>query len=218
MKRYFILGIIFLIASCSSFEGGTLKPMQEDFDKIRLDHIFIIDGLIKEFKQKTGRYPFEENEKQLPVATIIETEYQKKSHEGKVPIFLDLEIREKDGVRLEKPKRIDIRSIQELENEISKGLGRNIVLPKDHQKVPVNKPSVYLYTYYLGEFEITAFLHNDFKFSRPLGPFYNKITLSSSSANYMGIWKSENLKELQEFINFYSGTFNKGGYERRAKL
>ena len=72
--------------------------MQEDFDKIRLDHIFIIDGLIKEFKQKTGTYPFEESDGQLPVAAIIETDYQKESHGGKIPIFLDLEIREKNGL------------------------------------------------------------------------------------------------------------------------
>ena len=192
--------------------------MQEDFDIIRLDHIFIIDGLVKEFKQKTGRYPFEESDSQPPVATIIETDYQKKSHDGQVPIFLDLEIRESNGVRLPKPKRIDVRTIQELEKEISNGLGRDIILPKDHQNVPVNKPSVYLYTYYLHEYEITAFLHNDFEFARPMGPFYNKITLSSNAAHHMGIWKAEELIGLQKFKEFYFKSFNKGGYERRAKL
>ncbi len=49
--------ITFTQVSCSKFEGNTSKSMQEDFDKIRLDHILIISELVNEYKEKVGQFP-----------------------------------------------------------------------------------------------------------------------------------------------------------------
>lgn len=220
MKKFLI--IFFLLISSSivtaTWEGGTLKPMQEDFDKIRLDHIFIISGLVNEYHQKNGKYPFETGPSQLPAIAIIETEKQKETHGGKVPLFLDLNIRQTKGKLPTKPSKVDVKTIEELETELSKGLDRDIILPKDRQKVPVNKPSVYLYSYYLDVYEITAFLHHDLVFTRPLGPFYNKITLSNRSEKNFGIWNPDELLKQKEFISFFTAPLNKDGYVIKTKL
>ncbi len=186
--------------------------MQEDFDKIRLDHVLIIDALVKEYKAKTGKYPFEGKYEQLPVAVVIESEAQKESHKGNVPLFIDLSTRAVDGDIPPQPKRIETITIQELNEELSSGLQKDVTLPVDPQKVPVNKPSVYVYTFYLGVYDITAFLHNEFAFARPLNEFNNKITVGNRSHPESGIWTAEDLIALEEFRTFFQAPFNKPGY------
>ena len=216
--RILILGIITTTLFGCGFEGGTLKSMQEDFDKIRLDHLFAINGLVQEYKTTTGKYPFETDSSQLPAVVIIQTEKQKETHEGNVPIFLDLETRAVNGQMPDQPQRVDMRTVQEFEKILSDGLKRNIVLPKDHQKVPMNKPSVYIYTYYLGVYDVTAFLHNDLPFARNIGPFYNKVTVGNRSAPDAGIWTADELKKQSEFRAFFLSKFNRGGYELKTHL
>ena len=213
-----ILGLITATLYGCGFEGGTLKSMQEDFDKIRLDHVFVINSLVQEYKTTTGKYPFETDPAQLPAVVIIQTEKQKETHKGNVPIFLDLETRATNGQIPNQPQRVDMRTVQEFEKMLSDGLKRKIVLPKDHQKVPVNKPSVYIYTYYLGVYDVTAFLHNDFPFARNIGSFYNKLTVGNRSAPDAGIWKVEDLTKQDAFRMFFLSKFNRGGYELKTQL
>lgn len=219
-KLLYVLGSlsVLMMVACASWEGGTYRPMQQDFDKIRLDHMFVIDSLVMEFREKTGRYPFEEPGGKSATAVVIQTDAQERSHGGRVPLFFDLAIRAKDGEVAEKPAGVDMRSVQELEDELSSGLERNIVLPKDHQQVPVNKPSVYIYTYYLGVYEVTVFLHSQLPVSRNIGPYFNKITLSNSSDPQVGIWTAEELKLQGGLRDFFLSPFNKGGYELQTRL
>ena len=204
-----------LVFGCD-YEGGTSKSMQEDFDKIRLDHILSISALVEEYKTATGRYPFETESKQLPAVVIIETEEQKETHAGKVPIILDLESRAADGVSPDQPPRIDRHTTREFEKLLSVGLKRDIVLPKDHQRVPVNKPSVYVYTYYLSVYDVTAFLHHDLPFARKLSPFNNKVTVGNKSVPDAGIWKAEDLMRQNGFQTFLFSEFNRPGYELKT--
>lgn len=192
--------------------------MQEDFDKIRVDHLFVIFDLVSEFHRETGKYPFQVAGSELPVFVIIQTEEQEKTHGGKVPLFLDLEIRLERGLPFEKPNRVDVKSLEEFETELTRGLKRTVQLPKDPQKVPINKPSVYLYNYFAGVFEITAFLHHDTSFTRPIGEFYNKITLSNYSDPSVAIWNQEQLKNQEDFRIFFSIPFNKGGYTLKTEV
>ena len=213
--------IIGFIISClfgCDFEGGTSKSMQEDFDKIRMDHLFVINELVQEYKSTTGKYPFETDSAQLPAIVIIQTEKQKETHKGNVPIFLDLETRTTNGQIPKQPQRVDMRTVQEFEKILSDGLKRNIILPKDHQKVPVNKPSVYIYTYYLGVYDVTVFLHNDFPFARNIGPFYNKLTVGNRTAPDASIWTADDLMQQNEFRTFFLSKFNRGGYELKTHL
>ena len=194
------------------YEGGTSRSMQEDFDRIRLDHILSIGSLVEKYKTATGRYPFENDPKQLPVVVIIETEKQKETHAGHVPLFLDLESRAVDGVVPDQPPRVDMRTVQEFEKVLSAGLKRDIVLPKDPQSVPVNKPSVFIYTYYLSVYDVTAFLHHDLSFARKLGPFNNKITVGNRSVPDVGIWKADDLMRQNKFQSFFLSKLNRSGY------
>ena len=210
-----VLGMICLFGC--GFEGGTFEPMQEDFDKIRLDHLLSINALIQEYKNSTGTYPFETHSNQLPVIVVIQTEKQKETHQGNVPLFLDLESRISDGKLPTQPERIDSHIVQEFEELLSQGLKRTIILPKDHQKVPVNKPSVYIYTYYIGVYDVTAFLHHDLSFTRALGPFNYKITVGNRSVPDAGIWTANELMQSEEFKEFFFSPFNKPGYKLQTQ-
>ena len=213
-----IIGFIILCLFGCDFEGGTSKSMQKDFDKIRLDHILTINALIQEYKTTTGKYPFEDGLAQMPVVVTIQTDKQKETHNGNVPIILDLESRAVNGLFPEQPPRIDMRTVQEFEKLLSEGLKRDVILPKDPQKVPVNKPSVYIYTYYLDVYDVTAFLHHDLSFARNLGPFNNKVTIGNRSLPQVGIWKAEDLMQQDDFREFFLSKFNKGGYELKTQL
>ena len=191
--------------------------MQEDFDKIRLDHILIISNLVNEYKEKVGHFPFA-NYSEKPVYVKIATEEQIKNDKGRSNVFLDLSTRAVDGKKPEQPKSIEEISFQEFSAELEKGLQRPVKIPVDPQNVPVNKPSLYYYTYYLGVYDVTAFLHNKFSFARKLGEFHNKITVGHKSYPQSGIWTPEDLMGQQEFKQFFQSTFNKGGYTIKTMI
>ena len=221
MKVIVIIPIILLFtfgqAACSDFEGGTYKPMQEDFDKIRLDHILIIADIVNEYKEKTGHFPLE-NYSKKPVYVTIATKEQIENDKGRSHVFLDLSTRAVDGKIPDQPQSAVEVSFQEFMSELEKGLQRPVKIPVDPQKVPVNKPSLYYYTYYLGVFDVTAFLHNDFSFARNLGKFYNKITVGYRSYPSSGIWAPKDLMAQEEFRQFFQSPFNRGGYTIKTKI
>ena len=138
----FITAIV--IGGLSGCEGGTSKAMQEDFDKIRLDHLLVTNRLIDEYKSNTGYYPFENMPTQLPIVVIIQTQTQEEAHKGNVPIFLDMETRQTADKPLPQPERIETMATNDLIVELERGLQRSVTLPVDPQKIPVNKPSVYI--------------------------------------------------------------------------
>jgi hypothetical protein len=185
--------------------------MQEDFDKIRLDHILIISELVSEYKEKVGHFPFA-NYSEKPVYVKIATEEQIQNDKGRSNVFLDLSTRAEDGKIPAQPKSIEEVSLQEFTVELEKGLQRPIKIPVDPQKIPVDKPSLYFYTYYLGVFDITAFLHNNVSFARNIGQFYNKITVGNRSYPQSGVWAPKDLTAQEEFRRFFQSPFNKGGY------
>lgn len=221
MKKFWLTTILlcfsFLQFSCSEFEGGTSKSMQEDFDKIRLDHILIISNLVNEYKEKNGHFPFA-NLSDLPVYVTIASEEQIKNNKGRSRIFIDLNTRITDGNTPKKPKGIKKVSFQEFKTELERGLLRTINLPIDPQKVPVNKPSMYFYTYYLGVFDVTAFLHNKFSFTRNLNQFNNKITIGNRSHPASAIWTPQDLMKQEEFRHFFQSAFNREGYTIQTAL
>jgi len=174
--------------------------MQADFDKIRLDHVFIINGLVTEYKEKTGHFPLE-NYSEKPVYVTIATEEQIENDKGRSNVFLDLNTRAVDGKVPRQPKSIEKVTLKEFTSVLEKGLQRSIKIPVDPQKVPVNKPSLYYYTYYLGVFDVTTFLHNNFSFARNLGEFFNKVTVGYRSYPQSGIWTSKDLMAQKEFQN-----------------
>lgn len=220
MKRclLFLLLICSLsLQSCGELEGGTSKTMQEDFDRIRLDHILVIHKLIAEYKSETGHFPFE-GRSDLPAVVLIASEEQLRNNHDRIPIFIDLETRAIAGKTPAQPATIEEYSTAELARELGKALKRPVALPLDPQKVPVNKPTLYIYTYYLGVFDITAFLHNRFSFARPIKDFFNKITVGSRSDPRVAIWTPEELMAETDFRAFFSAPFHRAGYQLQTEL
>jgi hypothetical protein len=191
--------------------------MQDDFDKIRLDHILMINSLVYEFKAMTGNFPFE-NYSEKPVIVVIATDEQIANDNGRLNIFLDLSTRAVDGKAPEPPKSIDKVSFSEFKSVLENGLQRKIYIPVDPQKIPINKPSLYYYTYYLGVFDVTAFLHNNFSFVRNIGQFFNKITVGNRSYPESGIWTPKDLMAQEEFRRFFYSPFNKRGYAIKTNI
>ena len=221
MRIIALTTIIFLFSFsqvlCFDFEGGTSKAMQEDFDKIRLDHLFIINDIVNEYKEKTGHFPLG-NYSEKPVYVIIATKEQIENDKGRSRVFLDLSTRAVDGKIPDQPQSIVKVSLQEFISELETGLECPVEIPVDPQRVPVHKPSLYYYTYYLGVFDVTAFLHNDFSFARNLSEFYNKITVGHRSYPPSGIWTPKELIAQEEFRQFFQSPFNKGGYTIKTKI
>src|SRR5437763_4189730 len=126
------------LPSCAGqFEGGTYKPMQQDFDRSRLDHLFVIANLMEEYQKKTGHFPFANSVDGKPVAVVIASEEQLKNDGGRVPISLELKTRAVDGKVPPKPERVETRTINDLTQEFKSVLKRDITLPIDPQRVPV---------------------------------------------------------------------------------
>ena len=87
-------GILFILAalwlSCSS---GKSNPEQDDFDKIRLNHIRYLYDIVREYATVKGSPPFASESDTVPVVVIIETERQAERHNGNYPIIVHLETR-----------------------------------------------------------------------------------------------------------------------------
>jgi hypothetical protein len=200
------------------WEGGTYRPMQEDFDRIRLDHAFSIGALLDEYRAKVGAFPFSEGTDSVPAVVIIGTADQERQNEKFIRIRVDLALRAAQGVPAPPPARFAFHTMNEFQDELGRVLGRTVQVPVDPQKVPVNKPSIYTYVLYQGTYDVSVFLHQDFSFARPLGPYYNKVAIASRSYPQGGFWTAEHLKKQPQFIEFFQKPFNRDGYTLKTKL
>ena len=221
MKKisFLIFSVILLLQpACSDFEGNTSKSMQEDFDRIRLDHILRISEFVREYKEISGDLPFANISDSRPVMIVIGTEKQIERHKGNLPLILDLPTRSKDGIVPEQPSSIERLSYADFKNAMEEVLKKEINVPVDPQKVPVNKPVLYVYTYYMGVYDVTAYLHNPLQFARPVAEYCYKITVGSKSAPKAAIWTPEDLVVQEGFEEFYLAPFNRDGYALKANL
>jgi hypothetical protein len=200
------------------FEGGTSKPLQQDFDRLRLDHILVIATLIQEYENITGHFPLADRGDGKAVAVVIASEEQLANDKGRVPILLDLRSRAVDGKAPDAPGRVERLTLQDLTKELENVLKRSIALPLDPQRFPVNKPSVYVYTCYLDVFDVSAFLHNSFPFARQLSEFNNKVAVGSRSNAASGIWTPDELIQVPEFKAFFQTPFNRRGATLQTKI
>jgi len=208
------------LVSCggSQFEGGTLKPMQEDFDRIRLDHLFEIDSTIREFVHRTGALPFASLSDSVPVVVVIATDDQYQRNREGLAIRVDREVRAENGVLPPAPPRVEFVATSDFLGALQDGLGRRLSFPVDPQRVPVNKPSVYMLVLYRGVYDVSAYLHHDLAFARGLGPYHYKVALANRSLPTSGIWRREDLLANADFREFFRKPFNRGGYTLRTQL
>jgi len=204
--------------AAKQWEGGTYRAMQEDFDRIRLDHAFVIGALIDEYRTKAGVFPFEDGTDSLPAAVIIGTADQLRRNKEFIRIRVDFDLRATDGKPAPDFARVAFRTAKEFQDELGRVLGRAVQVPVDPQQVPVNKPSIYIYVLYRGIYDVSVFLHQKFSFARPLGPYHNKVAIASRSYPRGGFWTADHLKTEPQFIEFFRMPFNREGYTLKTKL
>jgi hypothetical protein len=200
------------------FEGGTLRPMQEDFDRIRLDHAFVIGALLDEYRAKAGMFPFEDGTDSVPAVVIIGSADQERRNQELIRIRVDLYLRATNGAPAPRFDRVAFHTMKEFQDELERVLGRAAQVPVDPQQFPVNKPSIYIYVLYRGVYDVSVFLHQKFSFARPLGPYHNKVAIASRSYPRDGFWTAERLKKEPQFIEFFQKPFNQDGYTLKTKL
>ncbi len=136
MKKKILIGLlIFMILTIASFlfffrsYNNTKKSFQNDADLIRLEHLEYWTGLVEEYHDKIGHYPFQNNLQKNEIVTVkILTKNQQKIKQFSIggPNFKEIEMKD---------------FVLELENK----LGKKIEEKYDVQKIPTNSPVGYNY-------------------------------------------------------------------------
>jgi len=204
--------------AAKQWEGGTYRSMQEDFDRIRLDHAFMIGALIDEYRAKAGVFPFEDGTDSVPAVVIIGTADQEQRNKELIRIRVDYDLRAANGSPAPGVARVARRTMKEFQDELGRVLGRAVQVPVDPQQIPVNKPSIYIYVLYRGIYDVSVFLHQGFSFARPLGQYHNKVAIASRSYPRGGFWTAEDLKREPQFTEFFQKPFNRESYTLTTRL
>jgi hypothetical protein len=163
-------------------------------------------------------FPFADGTDSVPAVVIIGTADQERRNKEFIRIRVDFDLRTANGVRAPGFARVGFRTMKEFQDELGRALGRAVQVPVDPQQVPVNKPSIYIYVLYQGIYDVSVFLHQEFSFARPLGPYHNKVAIASRSYPRGGFWTAEHLKKEPQFIEFFQKPFNRDGYTLKTKL
>ncbi len=118
---------------------------QRDMDVIRRKHAHQIADLIREFANKTGYLPFQEQAKDEPFMILIGHSPQ---HEAR---FANDPVLKRDG---------QWANASLLESMLQKELGRRVLLPRDPQTVPTYAPNVYVYFVSGNQMSVVSHLHD----------------------------------------------------------
>lgn len=178
-------------------EGGTSKQYQHDADIVRLNHLKTTVGYIEEYKEKTGYYPFtEKTEDGVMNFTTIATEDQI------------------NQVRDQIPFEHTTSTKQELEDELSRVLGKNIILPHDPQQRQNNaRPLVYIYAKGLGDYYyFSVMTHNEYDFTRNIMDFYNVLEVSNDPDSEQNVKTYKELLKDGKFLEVINTNLYKEGY------
>lgn len=160
----------------------TSISLQENADIVRLQHLKYYVDLIEDYNNVVGRYPFQSDiPSYVYIAHEIQEQFTKDYDEG-IPYF-----------------HVTI-SFAELISELEDKL--NISIPEyyDPQYAPDIKPNWYIYAVMGGDYYLAVHVHQEFEFSKNLGPYYNKVEVSNAP-NYGEnlIYSSEKLFNLESY-------------------
>jgi hypothetical protein len=143
-----IIGVIVLLLIAAGLAVPIIyramdRAYQAAMDPIRIEHAERIAALILQYADKTGAFPFQQHTAERPFMVLIGHSQQ---HE--------------DAFAQEKvlKRGATFANATVLEAELSKVLGRQIVLPRDPQKVPTYAPNVYIYFVVESQMSVAAHL------------------------------------------------------------
>jgi hypothetical protein len=159
------------------------ESYQKATDPIRVKHAEQIAGMILEYADKTGAFPFEEYTAERPFMVLIGHSQQEEDEFAQEKVLV---------------KNATFANATILEAELSKVLGRKIVLPRDPQQVATYAPNIYIYFVVKGQMSVMAHLYNpsdmSVKYKWRGGVFYSHTLRSVFS------WSSDCSSE-SSFIN-----------------
>lgn len=205
--------------SCAGFEGGTFKPLQDDFDKIRLNDVnYIFDAAI-EYKASNGQFPFKSESDSEPVIIVFETEEQNSYHKGDYPLVVDIPTRFDTTKPAPKINHASVNGSSKFYSKMNMNRPIPLLFKFDPQRVPTRKPCIYVYVEYKGVVDVTCFLHNKFNFTRVIGEYDNKFALTSSdhSNPRLCVWRKSDIESNPVYNNFRKSSLNKPGYDRKIQ-
>jgi len=151
-KTKFVLGgcglLILVLAIAAPFAFKAIyramdASYQESADRTRTKHADEIASLVFEYAEETGKLPFQDQSKDTPFMVLIGRSEQAEDAWAQEEVL---------------KKGATFTNSSVFEAELSKGLGRDIVLPRDPQKVPTFAPNVYVYFIADGQFTVVAHL------------------------------------------------------------
>ena len=152
----------------------TEQAYQDDCDIVRLQHLLYYGKLIEEYKEKTGKYPFE-GENQQVYALV----YNKK---------------QKKYCKDTNPNRHKLVSPKDFFAELEKGLGRQVEQLFDPQYAPSGRPVCYIYMIDGDRFFFAVHLSKYYPFSKKVSSNYYKVELSNISEKQYKFYRTEDLE------------------------
>jgi hypothetical protein len=144
-----------------------------------------VGNYIKEFHQKTGKYPLEGKSKESNYVHLATEEQRKQIQDG--PPFSHV-----------------VTALTEFVEELEVGLGRKTLIPFDPQRVGVNKPNFYIYMIRGKTYYFAIHLHEAFPFARKIAPYYYKLEISNQPNSRNQIWEYDALMQDRGFIEAIS--------------
>lgn len=166
MKKMLILLVFLLqisITSCTS------KSFQDDADLVRHDHLKYYAGLLKEYYEKTGTYPF------------LNANNSKQSY-----VFI-ANSEQIDDVGLP-PYEINEIKLSDFFKELERVLGKSINEYYDPQYEPDNKPNFYMYMTEGDTFYFAIHVSKSYPYAKEIGKGYYKIEISNSKTDQQSLF------------------------------
>lgn len=166
------------------------QEYQDDCDIVRLQHLLYYGKLIEEYKQKSGKYPFEGEKQQ--VYAFVYNNLQKKYCKDTNP---------------NQHKQV---SPKDFFAELEKGLGRQIDQLFDPQYVPSGRPVFYIYMINGNQYYFAVHLSKYYPFSKKIDSNYYKVELSNISDKKYKFYTVEDLENNKKYQESTSKKL--GGY------
>jgi hypothetical protein len=181
-KRPLISVLLLLIFSTLTNCSSSYEEFQINADIVKLNHLNYYGNLLNEYKTKTGKYPFQGEERNLPIYIYVANDEQIEGTKPGPP-FSHREI-----------------GFQEFVEEVEKELGKEILEYYDPQYRPDAKPNFYMYMIRNNTYFFAIHVHRPYPFARKIADGYYKIELSNNPSNDNKAQLWSNLVVNPEFI------------------
>ena|SRR5688572_6027950 len=161
--------------------SATAEQFQRDADVIRLRHLQHYGQLIEEYREKTGRVPFQ-GAAEIPIYVNI-ANHQQAKYASKGP-----------------PTQHKLMSTAGFVSELESGIGRAIIERYDPQWVPTRKPNFYIYMVNRDYYFFAVHLHQPFPFAKRIADHYYKAEISNAANAQNKAALPEKLFASPEFV------------------